>query len=69
MMNHIMRFVRDEEGATAVEYWLLIGLVAAAIIGAVTALGTSMSQTFTNLSNSMGGAGGLGAASGSGSGS
>ncbi len=67
MMNHIMRFVRDEEGATAVEYGLLVGLVAAAIIGAVTALGTSVSQTFNNLSASMGGAGGIGAASGSGS--
>ncbi len=68
-MNHIMRFVRDEEGVTALEYGLLAALIGAVIIGAVTALGTSMSQTFTNLSNSMGGAGGLGAASGSGSGS
>jgi len=68
MMNHIMRFVRDEEGATALEYGLLAALIAAAIIGAVTALGTSVSQTFTNLSASMGGAGGLGAGSGSGSG-
>jgi len=67
MMNHIMRFVRDEEGATALEYGLLAALIAAVIIGAVTALGTSVSQTFTNFSNSMGGAGGIGAASGSGS--
>ncbi len=49
MMNHIMRFVREEEGATALEYGLVAALIAAAIIGAVTALGTSVSNTFTNL--------------------
>ena len=49
MMNHIMRFVREEEGATALEYGLLAALIAAAILGAVTALGTSVSNTFTNL--------------------
>ena len=59
MMNHIMRFVRDEEGATALEYGLLAALIAAAIIGAVTALGTSISATFTNLAADMGGSGGL----------
>ena len=49
MMIHIMRFVREEEGATALEYGLVAALIAAAIIGAVTALGTSVSNTFTNL--------------------
>ncbi len=58
MMNHIMQFVRDEEGATALEYGLLAALIAAAIIGAVTALGNTVSQTFTNISNSMAAAGG-----------
>jgi len=69
MMNHILQFVRDEEGATALEYGLLAALIATAIIGAVTALGTSVSQTFTNIVGQTGGAGGLGAGSGSGSGS
>ena len=49
MMNHIMRFVREAEGATALEFGLVAALIAAAIIGAVTALGTSVSNTFTNL--------------------
>ncbi len=49
MMNHIMRFVREEEGATVLEYGLVAALIAAAIIGAVTALGTSVRNTFTNL--------------------
>ncbi len=53
MMNHIMRFVRDEEGATALEYGLLAALIAAAIIGAVTALGNTVSTTFTNISDTM----------------
>ncbi len=57
MMNHIMRFVRDEEGATALEYGLLAALIAAAIIGAVTALGQTVSTTFTNISDSMAAAG------------
>ncbi len=48
-MIHIMRFVREEEGATALEYGLVAALIAAAIIGAVTALGTSVRNTFTNL--------------------
>ncbi len=58
MMNHIMQFVRDEEGATALEYGLLAALIAAAIIGAVTALGNTVSQTFTNISASMAAAAG-----------
>ncbi len=53
MMNHIMQFVRDEEGATALEYGLLAALIAAAIIGAVTALGNTVSTTFTNISDTM----------------
>ncbi len=57
MMNHIMQFVRDEEGATALEYGLLAALIAAAIIGAVTALGQTVSTTFTNISDSMAAAG------------
>ena len=47
MMSHVMRFVRDEEGATALEYGLLASLIAAAIVGAVSALGTKVSDTFT----------------------
>ena len=65
MMNHIMRFVRDEEGATALEYGLLAALIAAAIIGAVTQLGQGITATFTNVAGQLGGSGGLGSGSGS----
>ena len=51
MLNPIMKFLRDEEGATALEYGLLAALIAAVIIGAVTTLGQVVSNTFNNISN------------------
>lgn len=40
---------RKDRGATAVEYGLLVGLIAVVIIVAVTALGTQLSTLFTNI--------------------
>ncbi len=40
------RFLKDESGATAIEYGLIAALIAVAIIGGVTALGTSTNDTF-----------------------
>jgi pilus assembly protein Flp/PilA len=45
-MNIISRFVRDESGATAIEYGLIAALIAVVIIGAVRALGTQLQTTF-----------------------
>ena len=42
-----------EEGATAVEYGLMVALIAVVIIGAVTALGTNLSAMFTNIANAI----------------
>ena len=53
MTTSILRFVREEEGATALEYGLLAALIAAAIIGAVTTLGSTVSNTFQSIANSM----------------
>lgn len=50
MNNLFARFVRDEFGATAIEYGLIAALIAVVIIGAVTAVGTSLSTTFTTVS-------------------
>jgi pilus assembly protein Flp/PilA len=50
MNNLFARFVRDESGATAIEYGLIAALIAVVIIGAVTAVGTSLSTTFTTVS-------------------
>ncbi len=52
-MNLISRFVRDESGATAIEYGLIAALIAVVIITGVTAVGTSLSSTFATLSTSL----------------
>jgi pilus assembly protein Flp/PilA len=53
MVNQVMRFINDEEGATAIEYGLLAALIAAVIVGAVTAVGTSLSGTFQNIATAV----------------
>ena len=39
MVKHVVRFMREEEGATAVEYGLMVALIAGAIVVAVTLIG------------------------------
>jgi pilus assembly protein Flp/PilA len=51
----VRRFVRDERGATMVEYGLLVALVAVAVIGAVTALGGSINTFFETADNGLNG--------------
>lgn len=46
MLNPVMAFVNDEEGATAIEYGLMAALIAAVIITVVTALGSKVNQAF-----------------------
>ena len=46
VQNKLTRFSREESGATAVEYALIVGLIAVAIIVAVTLLGTNISILF-----------------------
>ncbi|MEI6108437.1 MAG: Flp family type IVb pilin [Actinomycetes bacterium] len=43
----------QDRGATAVEYALLVGLIAVAIIGAVTALGGQLNNLFTTVKNAI----------------
>jgi pilus assembly protein Flp/PilA len=45
-MKRFLKFLRDERGASAVEYGLLVALVAAVIVGAVTLVGGNLQQTF-----------------------
>jgi pilus assembly protein Flp/PilA len=52
-MNLISRFVRDEKGATAIEYGLIAALIAVVIITGVTAVGTNLSTTFNTLSTKL----------------
>jgi pilus assembly protein Flp/PilA len=46
-------FLRDEKGATAVEYGLMVALIAVVIIVAVAAVGTKLTNVFTNVSQSI----------------
>lgn len=52
-MTMFARFIKDESGATAIEYGLIASLVAVAIIAGAGSLGTKLNTTFGNLSNSM----------------
>lgn len=52
-MQNFVRFMKDESGATAIEYGLIAALIAVAIIGAVTALGTGISTTFSEVAASV----------------
>lgn len=47
------RFLKDESGATAIEYGLIAALIAVAIIGGVSALGTQASGTFNEVADKM----------------
>lgn len=53
-MNFANRFVREEDGATAIEYGLIAGLIAVVIIGAVTLAGTNLTGTFNQVANALG---------------
>ena len=66
MLRQLKQFVRDEEGATALEYGLLAALIAAVIITAVTTLGTTLTTTFDNIATSMGSVNSAGSDSGNG---
>jgi pilus assembly protein Flp/PilA len=49
MRNFLNRLMTEEEGATMVEYALMVALIAAAAIVAVTTLGTSIKDQFTGV--------------------
>jgi pilus assembly protein Flp/PilA len=53
MKNLLSRFVRDESGATAIEYGLIAALIAVGIIGAVTTVGVKLNTTFKGVSDSL----------------
>jgi pilus assembly protein Flp/PilA len=52
-MKMISRFLKDQSGATAIEYGLIAGLIAVVIITSVTAIGTKLNAKFTTISNSL----------------
>jgi pilus assembly protein Flp/PilA len=52
-MHIFKQFLSDESGATAIEYGLIAALVAVVIITGITAVGTKLSTTLTNVSTSL----------------
>jgi len=53
MKNLIARFVKDESGATAIEYGLIAAGISLAIIAAVNGLGTTLNAKFTSINSSL----------------
>ncbi|WP_306227986.1 Flp family type IVb pilin [Bosea beijingensis] len=54
MTNLFARFVKDESGATAIEYGLIAALIAVGIIAAASMLGGNLSTLFTNIGTRLG---------------
>ena len=52
-MTNVIRFFKDESGATAIEYGLIAALIAVAVIGGVTALGTNANTKFNEVATAM----------------
>ncbi|MDF3214939.1 Flp family type IVb pilin [Mesorhizobium sp. M7A.F.Ca.CA.001.09.2.1] len=53
MSNLIARFVKDESGATAIEYGLIAALIALAIITGAGTLGNALNGKFTNIASTL----------------
>lgn len=53
MFNNIITMLRDEEGATMVEYGLLVSLIAMVALVGVTTLGTNLKALFNNVATSV----------------
>ena len=53
MKNLVSRFVKDESGATAIEYGLIAAGIAVAIIATVAGLGTKLNATFTSVNTAL----------------
>jgi len=54
MFGNIKTLLKDESGATAIEYGLIAALVSVAAIGALTAMGSSLQTMFNTVSNKLG---------------
>jgi pilus assembly protein Flp/PilA len=52
-MESLKKFLLDEEGASAIEYGLLAGLIALLIIVAVTGVGTKLNELFTAVDDNL----------------
>lgn len=62
----LRKFLRDESGATAIEYGLIAACISIAIITAATSLGSKLDETFEHISGKLGAPGGGGTGTGTG---
>ena len=53
MAKFIRKLIKNEKGATAIEYGLIAALIAVAAIGAMTTIGTNLNTTFTTVGGSL----------------
>ena len=51
MQNIVARFIKDEDGATAIEYGLLAALIGVAIVVGATSVGGRLNEGFNNVAN------------------
>jgi len=56
MLKEIIRFLKDEEGASAVEYGLIVGLIAVAVVVVLGTMGGGLNTLFTTVSDEVAGA-------------
>ncbi len=52
-MKTIRKMLKNEKGATAIEYGLIAALIAVAAIGAMSSLGTKLNTTFNRVANNL----------------
>jgi pilus assembly protein Flp/PilA len=53
MSKFVTRFMKDESGATAIEYGLIAALISVVIVTALTTIGTNLNTKFTSIGNSL----------------
>jgi pilus assembly protein Flp/PilA len=53
MTNLMNRFLKDESGATAIEYGLIAALIAVVVIGVLTTIGTNLNARLLQVSNAL----------------
>ena len=53
--QHLVTFLKNEDGPTAVEYAVMLALIIVVCITAITALGTNASKTFSSVSTTIAG--------------
>ena len=52
-MRHFMRLIKDQNGATAIEYGLIASLIAVAIVGILATVGTNLSGVFNTIATNL----------------